>query len=56
MRIGSIIVFHLRKLWKAKFFILCDVIFLERVQKKFEIAHHWEWKVEEKAETTLSGR
>ena len=27
MRIGSIIIFHLSKLWKAKFFILCDVIF-----------------------------
>ena len=26
MRIGSIIIFHLSNLWKAKFFILCDVI------------------------------
>ena len=28
MRIGSITIFHLSKLWKAKFFVLCDVIFL----------------------------
>ena len=26
-RIGSVIIFHLRKLWKAKFSILCDVMF-----------------------------
>ena len=39
VRIGSIIIFHLRKLWKAKFFILCDVIFLVRLQEKFEIDH-----------------
>ena len=26
--IGSIIIFHLSKLWKAKVFILCDVIFI----------------------------
>ena len=38
VRIGSIIVFHLSKLWKAKFFMLCDVIFLMRLQGKFEIA------------------
>ena len=38
-RIGSIIIFHLSKLWKAKFFILCDVIFLVRLQGKFEIDH-----------------
>ena len=25
VRIGSIIIFHLSKLWKAKFFVLCDV-------------------------------
>ena len=36
VRIGSIIIFHLSKLWKAKFFILCDVIFLVRLQRKFE--------------------
>ena len=34
-RIGSIIIFHLRKQWKAKFFILCDVIFLLMLQGKF---------------------
>ena len=43
-RIGSIIIFHLSKLWKAKFFILCDVIFLVRPQGRFEIGHSQEWK------------
>ena len=43
-RIGSIIIFYLSKLWKAKFFILCDLIFLVRLQGKFEIDHSWEWK------------
>ena len=37
MRTGSIIIFHLSKLWKAKFSILCDVIFLVRMQEKFDI-------------------
>ena len=37
LRIGSIILFHLSKLWKDKFFILCDVIFLVRLQGKFEV-------------------
>ena len=33
VRIGSIIIFHLSKLWKAMFIILCDnVIFLVRLQ------------------------
>ena len=41
---GSIIIFHLSERWKAKFFILCDVIFLVRLQEKFEIDHSWEWK------------
>ena len=36
---------HLSKLWKAKFFIPCDVIFLVRLQEKFESDHCWEWKV-----------
>ena len=40
-RTGSIIIFHLSKLWKAKFFVLCDVIFLLRLQGKFEIDHSW---------------
>ena len=31
VRVGSIIIFHLSKLWKAKFFILCDVILLMRL-------------------------
>ena len=39
MRIVSIIFFHLSKLWKVKFSILCDVIFLVRLQGKFEIDH-----------------
>ena len=38
-KIGSIIIFHLSKLWKARFFILCDAIFLVRLQEKFEIDH-----------------
>ena len=37
VRIGSIIIFHLRKQWKAKFFILCDVIFVVGLQGKCEI-------------------
>ena len=45
VRIGSIYIFHLvGKKWKAKFFILCDVIFLVRLQGKFEIDHSWEWQ------------
>ena len=39
VRIGSIIIFHLNKLWKAKFFMLCDVIFPVSLQGKFEIDH-----------------
>ena len=42
VRIGVIIIFHLSKLWKTKFSILCDVIFLVRLQ--FEIDHSWGWK------------
>ena len=38
VRIGSVIIFHLSKLWKAKFSILCDVLFLVRLQGKFDIA------------------
>ena len=37
VRIGSIIIFHLNKRCKAKFSILCDVIFLVRLQGKFEV-------------------
>ena len=36
-RNGSIIIFHLSKLRKAKFFILCDEISLVRLQEKYEI-------------------
>ena len=42
VRFGSTIVFHSSKLLKAKFSILCDVIFLARLQGKFEIDHSWE--------------
>ena len=44
MRIGSIFIFHLDQLWKGKLSILCDVIFLARLQEKFEIDRSWEWK------------
>ena len=32
------------KLWKAKFSLLCDVIFLVGLQEKFDIDHSQEWK------------
>ena len=44
VRISSIMLFHLSKLWKAKFFMLCDVIILVRLQGKFEINHFRVWK------------
>ena len=44
VRIDWIIIIHLSKLWKAKFFMLCGVIFLVRLQGKFEIDHSSEWK------------
>ena len=45
VRIGVIvIIFHLSKLWKARFSILCDVIFLARLQGNFDIDHSQEWK------------
>ena len=44
-RICSIITFHLSKLWKVKFSILCDVIFLVRLLGNFDIDHSQEWKV-----------
>ena len=39
VRICNIILFYPRKLWIAKIFILCDVIFLLRLQEKFDIDH-----------------
>ena len=36
-RIGGIIIFHL-----SKFSMLCDVVFLVRLQGKFYIDHFWE--------------
>ena len=44
VRIDSIIIYHLSKLWNAKFSIMCGVIVLVRVQEKFEVDHSWEWK------------
>ena len=38
------VILHESKPWKVKFFILCDVIFLLRLQGKFEIDHSWEWQ------------
>ena len=35
LRIGSVIIFHLSKLWKATFFELCDAIFLVRLQGNY---------------------
>ena len=52
--IDSTIIFHLSKLWRAKFSILCDVIFLVRLQGKFEIDHSWEWKGWKVSELTPS--
>ena len=45
VRIGSIIIFHLSKLWNATFSILCDVIFLVKLQEKIEIDKigDWDW-------------
>ena len=43
-RICIIIIFHLSKLWKATFSLLCYVIFLVRLQEKFDIDHSQEWK------------
>ena len=44
VRIGSIIKFRMSKLREAKFFTLCDAIFLVRLQGKFGVDHTWEWK------------
>ena len=46
VRIGtSVVIFHLSKLWKVKFFILWDVIFLVRFQGKIWLSDPtWEWK------------
>ena len=41
VRIDSIIICHLSRRWKE---ILCDVIFLVRLQGKFETDRSWEWK------------
>ena len=44
VRIGSIIIFILSKLWKGTFLILWDVILLVRLQEKFDIDYSWEWR------------
>ena len=44
VRICIKIIFHLSKLWKANFSLLCDVIFLVRLQGNFDIDHSQEWK------------
>ena len=44
VRIARILIVHQSKLWKDKFSILCDVIFLARLQGKYDIDHSWEWK------------
>ena len=41
VRIGSMIIFHVSKLWKAKF-ILRDEMFLVSLMGKFDIYHFWE--------------
>ena len=41
---AGIIIFHLSKLWQTKFFILCDVIFLVKLQGIFAFDQSWEWK------------
>ena len=43
-RICIIITFHLSKLWKVKFSLLCDVIFLVGLEGNFDIDHSQEWK------------
>ena len=43
VRIGSVSIFYLSKIWKAELSILRDVIFLVRLQGKFDI-DHWELK------------
>ena len=44
VRIDSITIFDLSKLRRAKIFIPYDVIFLVRLQGKFDIDTSWEWK------------
>ena len=42
VRIGSIIISQHGKLSKAMFSILCDAIFLVRLQAKIDTDHSWE--------------
>ena len=39
--IGGTVIFHLSKLWKGTFSILCNVIFLVRLQGNFDIDHSY---------------
>ena len=55
--IGCIIIFHLPKLRNAKFSVLCDVIFLVRLQEKFDIDHSCSptgWQVSADDQKSLS--
>ena len=49
IRIGNQLSSDHTKPWKAKFFALCDVMFLVRLQEKFEIDHSWESIVQHQA-------
>lgn len=40
--IGGKVIYHLSKLGKDKFSILCHVVLLVRLQGKLEIDHFWE--------------
>ena len=42
--IGSIIIFHLSELWKARPSYCVMLLLLVRLQDKFVIDHYWEWK------------
>ena len=50
VRIVSIIIFHVNKLWNAEFFILY-VILLVRLQGKFDLDHSWERKSHTRSHT-----
>ena len=50
--IGNMIILS-EWLWKVKCSILCDVIFLVRLQEKFDIEHSGEWRVKTKTCRTI---
>ena len=47
-------VFHLSKLWKTKFLLLCDVILLVRLEEKFGIDYSWQWMGENDSARSLA--